>query len=64
MSASRTDRSWRARRAASTEPTGTASGSAPITTTVLGEQTPGVQHVVLAGGRLEDVLGQVERTFG
>ena len=33
--------------------------STPVTTTELADQ-----HVVLAGGRLEDVLAEVERTFG
>ncbi len=57
MSASRTDRSWRARRAtASTE---TTTAGTPVTTTALADG-----HVVLAGGRLEDVLAEVERTFG
>lgn len=33
--------------------------STPVTTTVLADE-----HVVLAGGRLEDVLAEVERSFG
>ncbi len=37
---------------------GTAAAT-PVTTTVLADE-----HVVLAGGRLEDVLAEVERTFG
>ena len=60
MSASRTDRSWRARRAATPVPGVPGNAPAtPVTTTVLADQ-----HVVLAGGRLEDVLAEVERSFG